>query len=80
MLKELSGNGGCTVFDGRQSNLAPELPSALTMLGVVWDWGGCVLSTVSKDDLRRLLEQEKRAKAGKPKRGPKPKDKVVSRG
>ena len=28
---------------------------------------------VSKDDLNQMLEQEKRANAGKPKRGPKPK-------
>jgi hypothetical protein len=28
---------------------------------------------VSKSDLNRMLEEEKRANAGKPKRGPKPK-------
>jgi hypothetical protein len=27
---------------------------------------------VSKDDLKRLIEEDKQAKAGKPKRGPKP--------
>jgi hypothetical protein len=29
--------------------------------------------SVSKDDLKRMLEEEKKANVGKPKRGPKPK-------
>jgi hypothetical protein len=32
---------------------------------------------VSKDDLKRMLRQEKLANAGKPKRGPKPRRKVA---